>query len=117
MKYVLVGALAAALGQSVFAADMPAMPMDKMPTKEMPMAQQAATPASARATGTIKAINPQKSTVTIAHGDVPALKWPAMTMGFKATPEQLAALHVGEQVAFEFNSEGMPTILSIEPLK
>ncbi|MBM3105832.1 copper-binding protein [Pseudomonas sp. V1] len=117
MKYVLVSALAAALSQSVFAADMPAMPMDKMPMKEMPMQQQTTTPASARATGTIKAINLQKSTVTIAHGDIPALKWPAMTMGFKATPEQLAPLQVGEQVEFEFNSEGMPAILSIAPLK
>lgn len=117
MKYVLVGALAAALSQSVFAAEMPAMAMDKMPTKEMPMAQQAAKPAAVRATGTIKAINMQKSTATIAHGDIPALKWPAMTMGFKATPEQLALLQVGEQVEFEFNSEGMPTILSIKPLE
>lgn len=114
MKYVLVGALAAALGQSVFAAD---MPMDGVSMKEMPMAQQAATPASARTTGMIKAINLQKHTVTIAHADVPALKWPAMTMGFKASPEQLARLHVGEQVEFEFNSEGMPTIRSINVLK
>lgn len=114
MKYVLVSALAVALSQSVFAAD---MPKDTMPMKGMTMEQQATTPASAQASGTIKAINMQKSTVTIAHGDIPALKWPAMTMGFKATPEQLEALRVGEQVEFEFNSEGMPTILSIKPLK
>lgn len=117
MNYTLLGALAVALGQPVFAAEMPAMPMDKMPMQGMQMEQPAA-PASARASGTIKAIDMQKHRVTIAHGPVPALKWPAMTMGFKATPAQLARLRPGDQVTFEFESAGMQaTLLSIEAVK
>lgn len=112
MNYSLLGALAVALGQPVFAAEMPAMPM-----QGMQMAQPAAA-ASARASGTIKAIDMQKNRVTIAHGPVPALKWPAMTMGFKAAPAQLARLQPGDQVTFEFESAGMQaTLLSIEAVK
>lgn len=117
MNYTLVGALVVALGQPVFAAEMPAMPMDKMPMKAMQMEQSGAA-ATAQASGTVKAIDSQKGSVTIAHGPVPAVKWPAMSMGFKATPEQLAQVQVGQQVMFEFKSEGMAaTLLSIEAVK
>jgi Cu(I)/Ag(I) efflux system protein CusF len=117
MKYTLVGALIVALGQPVFAAEIPTIPMDKMPMKEMQMEQSGAA-ATAQASGTVKAIDSQKGSVTIAHGPVPAVKWPAMTMGFKATPEQLAHVQVGQQVMFEFKSEGMAaTLLSIEAVQ
>ena len=117
MNYSLLGALVVALGQPVFAADMPAMPMDNMPMQEMQM-KQSASAATAQASGTIKAIDSQKGSVTIAHGPVPALKWPAMTMAFQATPEQLAHVQVGQQVMFEFKIEGMAaTLLSIEAVK
>lgn len=116
MNYSLLGALTLALGQPVFAAEMPAMPMDKMPMQEMQMEHSAAA-ATAQASGTVKAIDNQKGSVTIAHGPVPAVKWPAMTMAFKATPEQLAQVRVGQQVMFEFKSEGMQaTLLSIKPM-
>src|SRR5207244_8275707 len=35
-----------------------------------------------KATGVVKAIDPSKGTVTLAHEPVKSLKWPAMTMGF-----------------------------------
>ncbi|SPZ05273.1 heavy metal efflux system protein [Pseudomonas luteola] len=45
------------------------------------------------------------------------IDWPAMTMGFKATPEQLAQVQVVQQTMFEFTSEGMQaTLLSIKPM-
>jgi Cu(I)/Ag(I) efflux system protein CusF len=117
MNYSLLGVLTLVLGQPVFAAEMPAMPMDKMPMKEMQMEQSGAA-ATAQASGTVKAIDSQKGSVTIAHGPVPAVKWPAMNMGFKATPEQLAQVQVGQQVMFEFKIEGMAaTLLSIEAVK
>lgn len=38
-----------------------------------------------------------------------------MTMGFKATPAQIASLAPGDRIAFEFRSTGMrSTILHIE---
>ncbi|MCG4455871.1 copper-binding protein [Pseudomonas sp. MMS21-TM103] len=117
MNYSLLGALTLVLGQPLFAAEMPAMPMDEMPMKEMQMEQSGAA-ATAQASGTVKAIDSQKGSITIAHGPVPALKWPAMTMGFKATPGQLSQVQVGQQVIFQFKSEVMQaTLLSIKPLQ
>lgn len=34
------------------------------------------------ATGTVTAVDPEKGTVTLAHGPIKSLNWPAMTMGF-----------------------------------
>ncbi|MNR57065.1 Cation efflux system protein CusF precursor [compost metagenome] len=56
--------------------------------------------------------------MTIAHGAVPAVQWPAMTMAFSATTDQLAGLNAGDQVAFEFRSEGAKaTVVSIKKVK
>ncbi len=85
---------------------------------EMPGQQETKPAPTAKASGTVKAIDIQKSSVTLAHGAVPALQWPPMTMSFKATPKQLAELKVGDQVAFEFHTEGMQsTIVSIDTVK
>jgi len=51
-------------------------------------------------------------TVTIAHGPVDALKWPAMTMTFKAGSVDIAGLKSGDQVDFEFTSTGMDGTLT-----
>ncbi|EAN8120668.1 copper-binding protein [Pseudomonas sp. NY15356] len=80
--------------------DMKDMPMDGMDKK----ATQAASVAHAE--GTIKAIDTERGTVTLAHGPVAALKWPAMTMGFKASAQQLEGLGVGDKVGFDFRMEG-----------
>jgi len=34
------------------------------------------------------------------------IDWPAMAMGFKVTPEQLAQVQVGQQAMLEFTNEG-----------
>lgn len=83
----------------------------------------AATPATdgtagtaASATGTVESVDPAGGRIVIAHGPVETLKWPAMTMGFKATPEQIQAVQPGQKVTFDFNSEGPSnTITRIEP--
>ena len=59
-----------------------------------------------RATGMIEAINRERGVVSIAHGPIPALKWPASTMEFQARPEQLEGLAVGDAVRIGFQSEG-----------
>lgn len=47
--------------------------------------------------------------ITISHGPVATLKWPAMTMGFaKASPSAFPEIKPGERVRFEFK-EGGPT--------
>ncbi|AZC37041.1 hypothetical protein C4K37_2654 [Pseudomonas chlororaphis subsp. piscium] len=89
------------------------MKMDDM--NGMPMKQQAQQAQQATAEGRIKAIDTAKQRVTIAHGAVPAVQWPPMTMAFAATAEQLAGLAVGDQVTFAFRLEGgAATILSIK---
>jgi len=48
----------------------------------------------------------------IAHGPVASLKCPAMTMGFRATPEQIKAVQVGQPVDFAFEIRGADTTLT-----
>ncbi|MCY7354824.1 MAG: copper-binding protein [Lysobacter sp.] len=73
---------------------------------------------TASATGTVKSIDLASGKIVIAHAPVDRLKWPAMTMGFKASPEQLTSVQPGQQVEFEFESRGMDaTIARISPLK
>ncbi|MBB3103345.1 copper-binding protein [Azomonas macrocytogenes] len=63
--------------------------------------------------GTVKQIDKENGALVIAHEAVPALQWPAMTMPFKATAEQLTQVEVGEKVDFEFSTEGVASIVSI----
>ncbi|KRU83496.1 copper-binding protein [Pseudomonas aeruginosa] len=99
-----------ALGALLFALSFPAF-SESMPETRMDGAKSYQT---ARAEGTIKAIDPERHTVTLAHGPVLALQWPPMTMGFKTSDEQLEGLRVGDRVEFEFRSEGGSSrILSI----
>ncbi|TAJ68792.1 MAG: copper-binding protein [Phenylobacterium sp.] len=57
-------------------------------------------------TGTVKGVNAKAGTVTLHHGPIAALKWPAMTMTFKATPEALQAAKTGKSVTFTLNAAG-----------
>jgi Cu(I)/Ag(I) efflux system periplasmic protein CusF len=89
-----------------------------------PTANESSAPATgtvarkASATGTVEAVDTATGKITVAHGAVEALQWPAMTMGFKATPEQAASVQVGQQVQFEFESQGTDaTITQITPVE
>jgi len=95
------------------AEDMPGMKMDGMEGMEMKQESKQAPVASAE--GTIKAIDPAKHTVTLAHGAVPAVQWPPMTMAFSVAEDQLTGLKVGDRVSFSFRLEGgKATIVSIK---
>ncbi|MEH6387128.1 MAG: copper-binding protein [Pseudomonas profundi] len=121
MKTKLAFILSLALAPAVFADEMKGMEMKQsMPMGNMKMEQSgstAKTAKTAKATGTVRNIDEEKGTVTIAHGPVPELDWPPMTMGFKATPEQLEQLEEGDEIEFEFASQGMnSSITSIKQL-
>jgi Cu(I)/Ag(I) efflux system protein CusF len=58
------------------------------------------------ATGTVTAIDAAKGTITLDHGAMSGLGWPAMTMGFTAKPEQLSGIKVGDKVDFEIDWNG-----------
>ena len=71
-----------------------------------------------KATGTVDGIDAKTGTVSLKHGAVASLKWPAMTMEFKvANPALLKDLTPGAPVAFEFveRGKGEWVITSIAP--
>ena len=58
--------------------------------------------------GVITAIDPAASTLTIQHGAIPGVGWPAMTMTFKARPPTLLkGLHIREAISFDCTVQGM----------
>ena len=71
-------------------------------------------PATYAATGRVEAID--GSEITLSHGPIPALGWPAMTMPFEVADARLSThVSVGQRVAFEFRrkAEGIYEIVSI----
>ena len=66
----------------------------------------------ASATGIITAIDPAAKTITIDHGPVPALEWPAMTMTFQAGGVDLNGFSAGDPISFEFSASGMTAELT-----
>jgi len=78
------------------AAAMPAMP-----------ASTPSAPASGVHVGEGKVESVQTDGITISHGPVASLKWPAMTMGFgKPDPKAFADVRPGDTVRFEFKQGG-----------
>ena len=56
--------------------------------------------------GTVSEIDAQERRVEIAHDPIPAMKWPAMKMGFLVeNKDQLASLKKGDAVDFELRAE------------
>lgn len=99
MKLFLAAVVALALAAPAFAdpagnmANMPGMSAAQGGDHSMTMADGA---------GVVKAVDPRKGTVTIQHGPIAALSWPAMTMAFKASsPSLLKGVGVGESVKFQ----------------
>jgi Cu(I)/Ag(I) efflux system protein CusF len=58
--------------------------------------------------GRITAIDFKANTLTIKHGPIPAVNWPAMTMTFTANPPLLLkGLKVGQKIGFDMKTQGM----------
>ena len=82
---------------------------DHMKGMDMNHGQEAAH----RASGVVKSVNLDKGTVTIAHGPIETLKWPAMTMSFKAKDRKiLDTLKPGQKIDFELEQEGKAYIVT-----
>jgi len=77
------------------------------PSAAVPPEEAPAKTTKASANGVVEAVNTAARTITIAHGPIDALKWPAMTMTFTAPDADLSAIKQGDHVAFEFTSTGM----------
>ena len=75
-------------------------------------------PATHRGDGSVEAVDPARATVTLAHGPIASLKWPAMTMEFRVKdPALLQTLKPGQKIAFDMVEEtaGEYTIVSVQP--
>lgn len=55
--------------------------------------------------GTVTAVDAAAGTVTLNHGPIAAVEWPAMTMQFTAEePSILQGIEVGDSVTFQLKS-------------
>lgn len=73
-------------------------------------AKAEAAPGLHRSQGRVEQISP--TSVTLSHGPIPALQWPAMTMTFKlASPKLATGVKTGDRVSFAFEqTPGGPVV-------
>jgi len=65
------------------------------------------------ATGTVKKADPKSGKVTLQHGPVASLNWPAMTMAFKVKDKALwPKLEDGKKVEVEFTKQGADYVVT-----
>ena len=103
MNHALVLSAAAVLGLGACGQPETAPAAGPVPTSEMPMpsntsgmpmeGHQAAMMGTG--SGVITAVDAGAGTVTIDHGPIPAVEWPAMAMTFNASTAVLAGAKVG----------------------
>jgi Cu(I)/Ag(I) efflux system periplasmic protein CusF len=106
--YVLIGALTLTTAGAAAAQDMSIM-------KGMPMAPAAK---HGQGTGVIRSIDAKAGTVTIQHGPIPGVGWPAMTMTFTAKPATLLkGLKVGQTIDFDCTVRGTAAEVTAVRLK
>lgn len=59
-----------------------------------------------KGSGTVTAIDAAAGKITLDHGPIAELEWPAMKMGFAAKPEILTGIAVGDKVDFDVSVTG-----------
>lgn len=112
MKKTALHALAFALVLPTTSA-MARQQMDDMKGMGMAAKPAAGAPMAHRAVGTVEKVDTQAGRVTVAHGPVKTMNWPAMTMTFKVKDKTL--LHKfadGKKVEFDFVQEGKDYVIT-----
>ncbi len=71
----------------------------------------------AMGSGTVTAIDKTAGTITLDHGPIAAIQWPAMSMEFKASPASLLeTVKVGDKVSFDLKmAAGTGEVTAIRP--
>jgi Cu/Ag efflux protein CusF len=89
---------------------------DMMKGMDMHQANKGSKATRHEAVGTVKSVDPAAGTVTLAHGPVKSLNWPAMTMGFAVKDQALFdKLSVGKKVDVEIvQQDGNYVITSVK---
>jgi Cu(I)/Ag(I) efflux system protein CusF len=68
---------------------------------------------SHHAVGVVKSVNADKGTVSVDHEPVASMKWPAMTMSFKARDKKaLQGLKPGQKIEFDFEQHGKDYVIT-----
>ena len=66
-----------------------------------------------KGSGTVKKVDPAGGKVTIAHGPVPTMKWPAMSMTFTVKDKALLGkFSQDKKVEFEFLEQGSNYVIT-----
>lgn len=106
-----------AIGVAAPALADPAADMANMPGMAAGQGAAHAPMTTADGAGVVKAVDTRKGTVTIQHGPIAGLNWPAMTMAFKASPASLLQrVTVGEPVRFKLmKMSGDVVLTAIQP--
>jgi len=90
------------LGAPILAAAAPSFAQRSMASMPGMGAKAALAAKTGKGVGVIKAIDAKASTLTLQHGPIEAIGWPAMTMTFKATPPALLkGLALGQKIGFD----------------
>lgn len=115
MKLVLSAALALALAAPALA--QPAGGMSNMPGMSSAQGAGHSAMTMANGAGVVTAVDAKAGTVTIHHGPIAKLSWPAMTMAFKASPPTLLqGVKAGQSVTFTLmQMGGSATLTAIQP--
>ena len=108
---VIAATLMASLGVAHAQSGMKGMDMKggDMPMKGMDMKKDKKDAGGTvhKATGKVTKVDTAQGSVTIAHGPVPSMNWPSMTMAFKAKDKaMLQKIKPGDQVEFSFVQSG-----------
>jgi Cu/Ag efflux protein CusF len=74
---------------------------DAMSNMAMPSASK-----MGKGSGTVTAVDATAGKITLDHGAIPAVDWPAMKMGFSAKPDLLKGIAVGDKVDFDLTVTG-----------
>lgn len=107
MKNILMTATLLALPLGVTACGKPAeAPKAETTTDAMGDMTMPAVAKMAKGTGTVTVIDSASGKITLDHGPMPELEWPAMKMGFTAKPELLKGIAVGDKVDFNLTVTG-----------
>ena len=66
-----------------------------------------------KAVGTVKKVDPAGGKVTLAHGPIQSLKWPAMTMSFTVKDKALLGkFSQDKKVEFDFVQQGSDYVIT-----
>ena len=74
---------------------------DAMSDMEMPVGSK-----MGKGSGIVTAVDAITGKITLDHGAIPAVGWPAMKMGFSAKPDLLKSVAVGDKVDFDVTVSG-----------